>query len=106
MREVWDRELRNAIFHSDYSLHGGEVRFKKDGRYTAYSDEQILTLVNRALAYFNALRILRSAHIGSYTGPKEIIVHPQMAGPPGERAIVRARSGYKPSFLQNSWSNE
>ena len=42
MREVWDRELRNAIFHSDYSLHGGEVRFKKDNRYTAYSDEQIL----------------------------------------------------------------
>ena len=97
MREVWDRELRNAIFHSDYSLHGGEVRFKKDGRYTAYSDEQILTLVNRALAYFNALRILRSAHIGSYTGPKEIIVHPQMAGPPGERAIVGSHYHWNPS---------
>src|SRR6266481_2584039 len=54
MREVWDRDLRNAIFHSDYSLHGGEVRFKKDGRYTAYSHEEILTLVNRALAYFPA----------------------------------------------------
>jgi hypothetical protein len=25
-RDRWDRELRNAIFHSDYALHGGEVR--------------------------------------------------------------------------------
>jgi hypothetical protein len=32
MWEVWDHELRNAIFHSNYSLHGGEVWFKKDGR--------------------------------------------------------------------------
>jgi hypothetical protein len=23
--EIWDRDLRNAIFHSDYSVHGTEV---------------------------------------------------------------------------------
>jgi hypothetical protein len=60
MREIWDRELRNAIFHSDYSVHGAEVRFKKDGYPQVYGHEQITTLVNRALAYFDALRFLGS----------------------------------------------
>jgi hypothetical protein len=49
MREVWDRDLRNAIFHSDYSVHGPEVRFRKDSHAHAYGHEEIMTLVNRAL---------------------------------------------------------
>jgi hypothetical protein len=59
MQEVWDRQLRNAIFHSDYSVHGREVRFKKDGMPCTYGHEQVLTLVNRAVAYFTALRCWR-----------------------------------------------
>jgi hypothetical protein len=57
MREVWDNKLRNAIFHSDYSRHLGEVRFKqvrieKDGtpkvEIFVYENDKIITLVNRA----------------------------------------------------------
>jgi len=74
--------------------------------YTAYEHEQFLTLVNRALSYFNALRILRSSHIGSYTEPKEILVHPQMGGSPGERAIVMVGEGHGAIGLNHAWTVE
>jgi len=106
MREVWDRDLRNAIFHSDYSVHGPEVRFKKDGYAHAYGHEKIMTLVNRALAYFDALRFLNAHYIRSYTEPKEITVHPLNAGVPGERAVVLVREGYGAIGLKHAWTLE
>jgi hypothetical protein len=48
VREVWDRELRNAVFHADYSIHGPETRIPAKGK--AYSQDEVQTLVNRALA--------------------------------------------------------
>jgi hypothetical protein len=106
LQEVWDRELRNAIFHSDYSLHGGEVRFTKAGILSSYGHDKIVILVNRALAYFTALRWLRSHHISSYTEPKEVAVHPLNAGAPNERAIVMVREGHGAIGLKDAWTEE
>jgi hypothetical protein len=106
LKEVWDRDLRNAIFHSDYSVHGPEVRFKKDGHPHAYGHEEILTLVNRALAYFDALKFLHAHYIGSYTEPKEIAMHPLNAGPPNERAVVMVREGHGAIGLKHAWTLE
>jgi hypothetical protein len=106
MREVWDRDLSNAIFHSDYSVHGPEVRFKKDGHPHAYGHEEIMTLVNRALAYFDALRFLNAHYVGSYTEPKEIAMHPLNAGPPSERAVVMVCEGYGVIGLKHAWTPE
>jgi hypothetical protein len=106
MREVWDRDLRNAIFHSDYSVHGPEVRFKKNGHPHAYGHEEIMTLVNGALAYFDALRFLNAHYIGSYTEPKEIVMHPLNAGAPGERAVVMVREGYGAIGPKHAWTLE
>jgi hypothetical protein len=100
MQEIWDRDLRNAIFHADYSIYGGEVRFKKNGIPSAYAHDQIMTLVNRALAYFMALRWLRSHHIGSYTEPKEIPVHPLNAAVPNERACNGS------GILRSDWTQK
>ena len=55
--ELWDRNLRNAIFHSDYSLYGNEVRIRSP--FTVYSHEDINKLVNSALAYFQVIDNLR-----------------------------------------------
>jgi hypothetical protein len=41
LREMWNRELRNSIFHSDYVLLGSSVRLPKIG--IDYSHDQILT---------------------------------------------------------------
>jgi hypothetical protein len=68
--EVWDRELRNAVFHADYSIHGGETRIPALGR--RYSHDEIQTLVNRGLAYHESLALLRRLYRGSYTEPATI----------------------------------
>jgi hypothetical protein len=104
MQEIWDRDLRNAIFHADYSAYGGEVRFRKGGMPLVYGHDQIMVLVNRALAYFTALRLLRSHHISSYTEPKEIAIHPLNVGAPNERAIVMVREGHGAIGLKDAWT--
>jgi hypothetical protein len=73
IREVWDSDLRNAIFHADYSLHGGEVRLKGKGSYT---HDQVQTLVNSALAYHEAVAYLVRAYRRGYNEPVELDVHP------------------------------
>ena len=46
--DVFDKELRNSIFHSDYSLYQSEVRLP--GKYgKIYTHDQILALMNKAL---------------------------------------------------------
>ena len=56
LEEVWDHELRNAVFHSDYVLHGSELRTLNPVR--TFSEGDILTLVNRAVAYHSALAMI------------------------------------------------
>jgi hypothetical protein len=106
LKEVWDRDLRNAIFHSDYSVHGPEVRFKKDGHPNVYGEGETLTLVNRALAYFDALKFLHAHYIGSYVEPKEIAMHPLNAAVPNEHAVVMVREGHGAIGLKHAWTLE
>jgi hypothetical protein len=86
--EVWDRELRNAVFHADYSIHGSETRIPALSK--TYSHEEIETLVNRALAYHEALAFLRRAYRGAYEEPTQIPVRwrrPKKGGEEGEYEI-------------------
>ena len=91
--DVFDRELRNAIFHSDYSLHGGEVRLSR-GYGKIYTHEEIQSLINKGLAYFEAFKNLMTLHIRSYQVPKVISVHPEFSKDSDEKAITIIRTGY------------
>lgn len=93
LADVYDHALRNAVFHADYSLHGGEVRLPREG--TRYRNEEVMERVNKALAYFDALTILFDHNVGSYTEPVQIPVNPTFArGAPEEATvIVRRRHG-------------
>jgi hypothetical protein len=104
MREAWNREFRNAIFHADYSLYGSEVRTIRPGR--TYDQDQVMTLVNRALAYHESMSVLRTAHIESYTEPVAIPVDPEFSGDPEEKAIVIVREGYGATGLKDGWTKE
>jgi hypothetical protein len=104
LEEIWDRDLRNAIFHSDYSVHGTEVRFRRDGWPCSYADEQILVLVNRALAYFDVLRFLLKISVRNYSAPKMIMMHPLNAGTQNEQATVMVREGFGAIGLKHAWS--
>lgn len=65
-----------------------------------------MTLVNRALAYFQILKFLRSLFITEYAQPLEIPMHPLNAAIPGERAVVMVREGYGAIGLKDAWTLE
>lgn len=68
--QIWDRELRNAIFHSDYSIHGAEIRIRGLGR--ARSLEDLAALTGKAAAYHDGVLGVRRYHLESYTEPKRV----------------------------------
>lgn len=91
IREIWDRDLRNAVVHADYTIHGGETRIPRLGR--VYSHEEIQALVNRALAYHRAMEVLQLSYARSYTEPVSVLVHPDVAREEGESMVVMIREG-------------
>lgn len=104
MKEAWNREFRNAIFHADYALYGSEVRTLRPAR--SYDNDQVMALVNRALACHEAMSILRTIHIASYTEPVAIPADPAFSGNPEEKAIVIVREGYGATGLKDGWTEE
>jgi len=68
--EVWDRQLRNAVFHADYTIHGGETRIPAEGK--RYTHAELDTLINHALAYHEALAVLRKIYRLAYREPATI----------------------------------
>lgn len=65
-----DNDLRNAVFHSDYSIYWPEVRVSMK----RFSHAQWMTLINGALAYVDALRMVHQTHVGMYNEPTLICV--------------------------------
>lgn len=102
LNEIWDRELRNSIFHADYILNGGEVLTRSK----RYSHEEIMTKVTRAVVYHEALAGLYRLHIQSYSKSKAISVHPEFSKAPGEQAIVIVRDGHGVVGLTSGWTKE
>lgn len=88
IREIWDNQLRNAVFHADYSLHGGEVRTRDK----TYSHDEVMTLVNRAFAHHEALSLLVRQSRLSYKEPTLLRLH-RDAGATTERGVVMVRDG-------------
>lgn len=103
--DIFDRELRNAISHSDYSLYKGEVRInKKDPK--IYNHDKIETLINKAIAYFDAIKFLIHIHIQNYKTPKVIPVSPEFSKDPKEKAITIIRKDYGLVGIRDNWNKE
>jgi len=99
LKEVWDREFRNAIFHSDYSVHGGEVRFRREGWPVKYDHDEILTLVNRALAYFDAPKV------SSFLVYRQLHPTQDDSNASAQRSYSkRARNRHVPARSRSNWS--
>jgi len=91
LTEVWDRDLRNAVFHADYAVYDGEVRTLNPAK--LYSSEDTALLVNRALAYHSALSTLFSVSVEEYEEPKVIPNSPHFARDAQLRWVVIVRQG-------------
>lgn len=104
LREIWDRELRNAVFHADYSFHGMELRLRHPLR--IYTLENQLLLQNRGLAYHSALAMLDQCYRESYKEPFQIPVSPGFSHDPDEMATVMVKDGHGVIGLKDSWTRE
>ena len=62
--EVYDRELRNSIFHSDYSIYDQQMRSYKD-----FDSDETYEIVNKFIAYYYALTFLYDTAIEDYEYP-------------------------------------
>jgi len=104
LREIWDRDLRNAVFHADYVLYGSEVRILRPPK--KYSHERVTELVNKAHAYHTAIMLLYRCHVGMYTESKVIAVYPEFSPGPDERAVILVREGHGVIGMRDAWSAE
>ncbi|PKM73105.1 MAG: hypothetical protein CVU91_05935 [Firmicutes bacterium HGW-Firmicutes-16] len=103
--ETWDRDLRNAVVHSDYCLLESEVRIRKPIK--IYTSQEINKIVNRSYAYFHVIKFLHSYYTSSYSKPKVIKPHPMFNEHGNCLVIVRedyGAIGIKDNYTSNDIS--
>jgi hypothetical protein len=84
----WDRVLRNSIFHSDYALHGQEMRLVSAGE--VRTQAELNRIVAVANASHEALVLVRRSFIEGYIEPTEIPTS-HFSADPSERALIVIR---------------
>lgn len=102
--EIWNRDLRNSIFHSDYSLFGEQVRIRKPTK--IYEGQDINKIVNYAYAYFSVLDYLQNMFIKKYEEPTIIKPHPDFKTFDSEKSVVIVREDHGAIGLKDNWTLE
>jgi len=90
LNEIFDKDLRNSIFHSDYSIYKGSLRIKKPVK--EFSRTETYDTINKGIAYFQALKFLYEKSISDYNEPKDVILPVDFSAPTG-KIIVRKNFG-------------
>lgn len=104
IKDVLDRDLRNAVFHSDYGVNYGEVILPDPPR--IYSRSEVLLLINKALAYHETIKNLINGYIEGYNKSKIIPVSPGFSRNPNEKAVLIVRKNHGLIGMKNIWSKE
>lgn len=102
LEEIWDRDLRNAIFHADYVLYEGGIRILNPAN--TYSQHEMMTIVNRAIAYHGALAALFSLSIESYDKPKVVPNSRHFPANPELQWVVIVREGHGATGVKSTWT--
>ena len=102
--EFFDNKLRNSIFHSDYTISDNEIRIMHPQK--IYTRDEWHTLINRALAYLEALTIVHRFHISEYKTPQSIKPHPDFSHDPKEMCITIIRKDYGLIGLKDNFTKE
>ncbi|MBI3956444.1 MAG: hypothetical protein HY340_00440 [Candidatus Kerfeldbacteria bacterium] len=100
--EFFDNKLRNAVFHSDYTIWEHEIRIMHPEH--NYARDEWHTLINRALAFFEALMMLYKFHVSEYKAPQQIKPHPDFSPDPQETCITLVRKDHGIIGLKDNFS--
>ena len=105
--ETFDKDLRNAIFHADFSVYKGEVRINlRDGSKKIYVQNEMQEIINKILAFLVAFENIILYYRQSYESPK-IINTPAKAGyDDNEKAITILRKGSGLTGLKDIFTYE
>lgn len=101
LTDIYNRELRNAIFHSDFTLYDNDFRIQSIKKVFPLMDYS--SIVNKSFAYFTAFSTLVQAFIGDYDEPTTIKPHPDFATTPDELFITIVRKGTGVIGLTDVW---
>jgi len=105
--ETFDKDLRNAIFHADFTVYKGEVRINLgNSSKKIYSQEEMQKIINKTIAFLVTFENIISYYKQSYESPK-IIDTPSEAGfDDNEKAVTILRSGEGLIGLKDTFTNE
>lgn len=104
IKDILDRDLRNAVFHSDYAVSQGDVILSDPSH--IYSHEEILKLANKALAYHEVIKNMISGYRERYTKPKIIKTSPGFSVDPNEKAKLIIRKNHGVVAMKSAWSKK
>jgi len=90
--ELLDNELRNAVFHSKYTVYWPEIRLFDPPRIIPF--EEWMTIINKALAYVEAFFKVLDIHRKQYSTPVIIEPSPGFTQNRDEKAITIIRNNY------------
>lgn len=102
--EFFDNNLRNSIFHSDYTVYNNEIRTMNPKR--IYMENEWLNLINKTLAYFESFVIVYDFHKSEYKTPKLVKPHPDFSSDPFEMCKTIVRKGYGLIGLKDNFTEE
>lgn len=104
INEVLDTDLRNAIFHSDYSFYDGEIRLNDPPK--IYTKQETLAITNKALAYHEVMKNSIEGYQRSYTKSKAIGVSKSFSRDPDEHAVLIIREGHGVTGMRANWNEK
>lgn len=104
IKNIFDKDLRNAIFHSDYSFYEGEVRLNDPSR--IYSRQETLSITNKALAYHEVMKNMIEGYQRSYKESKFIDVSHGFSNDPNEKAVLIIRKNHGVTGMRDNWNPE
>jgi len=102
--DIFDKDLRNAIFHSDYCLHEEELRIPRSS--SVYKVKDIMAILNKTVAYYEVIVRLVKIYKASYEEPEIINLHPNFSSDPDEKIVVMVRKGTGAIGLKSNWTQE
>ncbi len=104
LKEILNREIRNAVFHSDYCYFKDQIVIPRSSR--SYNIDEIKSLINKTLAYYETIDNLRKSYKLSYTKPKTIDVPSWFSNDPELKAVIMVRKKTGVIGLKDNWTED